>query len=105
MNELFICGKYGDCFIQISHCFEFYVTEKNSIRAVPDSGSSITLGEYSSYELACVVLNDLLTHAPIGGIYRMPDDERAQLLLRSSRPISPGKFASNGKKPVRRGGS
>lgn len=39
------------------------------------------------------------------GIYQMPNDQRARVLVRGMSDERPEKFAGNGKKPVRRGGS
>ena len=105
MTELYILNKKGDCFVLLSHCFELYVSCTNAIRAISVSGTAIILGEYSNYNLARAALRDLLAHAPAGGTYQLPDDDRAQVLLRASCSDSPEKFAGNGKKPVRRGGS
>lgn len=38
-------------------------------------------------------------------IYQMPNDQRALVLARGMSDERPEKFAGNGKKPVRRGGS
>ncbi|HJI18185.1 MAG TPA: hypothetical protein OIM04_13450 [Oscillospiraceae bacterium] len=44
-------------------------------------------------------------HIPTGCIYQMPNDQRALVLARGMSDERPEKFAGNGKKPVRRGGS
>lgn len=44
-------------------------------------------------------------HISTGCIYQMPNDQRALVLARGMSDERPEKFAGNGKKPVRRGGS
>ena len=67
---------------------------------------SITnIAQYETAEIARAVLNDLYMHIPTGCIYQMPNDQRAQVLVRGMSDERPEKFAGNGKKPVRRGGS
>lgn len=56
-------------------------------------------------KIARAVLNDLYMHIPTGCIYQMPNDQRALVLARGMGDERPEKFAGNGKKPVRRGGS
>ena len=47
----------------------------------------------------------LLIHVATGCTYQMPNDQRALVLARGMSDERPEKFAGNGKKPVRRGGS
>ena len=51
------------------------------------------------------MLNDLYIHIATGCTYQMPNDKRAQVLARGMSDERPDKFAGNGKKAVRRGGS
>lgn len=44
-------------------------------------------------------------HISTGCVYQMPNDQRALVLARGMSDERPDKFAGNGKKPVRRGGS
>lgn len=44
-------------------------------------------------------------HISTGCVYQMPNDQRALVLARGMSDERPEKFAGNGKKPVRRGGS
>ena len=40
-----------------------------------------------------------------GGVYRMPTDDEVWSTAEHARPKAPDKFAANGKKPTRHGGS
>lgn len=44
-------------------------------------------------------------HISTGCVYQMPNDQRALVLARGMSDERPDKFAGNGKKSVRRGGS
>lgn len=63
------------------------------------------LGQYETAEIARAVLNDLYMHISTGCVYQMPNDQRALVLARGMSDERPDKFAGNGKKSVRRGGS
>ena len=56
-------------------------------------------------EIARADLNDLYMHISTGCVYQMPNDQRALVLARGMSDERPDKFAGNGKKSVRRGGS
>lgn len=102
----YVLNKNRDSFITAEHYSCFFVGSDCGIKATETNGGKvIRLGEYRGMEVAQAVMADLLTHAATGGVYRMPDDERAQTLVRTAAPAAPDKFAANGKKPTRRGGS
>lgn len=90
----------------IAQCTSVYVSPEHEIKAVPTGGGNVyRLGQYETAEIARAVLNDLYMHIPTGCIYQMPNDQRARVLVRGMSDERPEKFAGNGKKPVRRGGS
>lgn len=95
-----------DSVTNIAQCTSVYVSPEHEIKAVPTGGGAVyRLGQYETAEIARAVLNDLYIHAATGCTYQMPNDQRALVLARGMSDGRPEKFAGNGKKPVRRGGS
>lgn len=103
---MYIMGKRRDVVINSSQCVEIFISSEAVIKVRPIGMEGIFfLGEYPTATVAQAVLNDLLIHIPITEVYQMPDDDRALVLSRSMSDDKPNKFAANGKKTVRRGGS
>ena len=103
---MYVMNKKWDSVTNIAQCTSVYVSPEHEIKAVPTGGGAVyRLGQYETAEIACAVLNDLYMHIPTGCIYQMPNDQRARVLVRGMSDKRPEKFAGNGKKSVRRGGS
>ena len=99
-------GKRHDIIVNSSQCVEIYISAESAIKARPLGMDAVFfLGDYSTSTVAQAVLNDLMIHIPSSKVYSMPDDERALILTRGYADDDPNRFASNGKKTVRRGGS
>lgn len=104
--RVYVMNKKWDSITNIAQCTSVYVSPEHEIKAVPTGGGNVyRLGQYETAEIARAVLNDLYMHIPTGCIYQMPNDQRARVLVRGMSDERPEKFAGNGKKPVRRGGS
>lgn len=100
------CECCGEKITNIAQCTSVYVSPEHEIKAVPTGGGNVyRLGQYETAEIARAVLNDLYMHISTGCVYQMPNDQRALVLARGMSDERPEKFAGNGKKPVRRGGS
>ena len=103
---MYAINKKRDSITNIAQCTGVYIGPENEIKAEPTGGGAVyRLGQYETAEIARAVLNDLFTHARTDMCYQMPDDQRALVLARGMSDDRPDKFAGNGKKPVRRGGS
>lgn len=89
-----------------TECSTVYIGPEHEVKAVLTGGGAVyRLGQYETAEIARAVLNDLYIHIATGCTYQMPNDKRAQVLARGMSDERPDKFAGNGKKAVRRGGS
>ena len=103
---MYIMGKRRDIVVNSSQCVEIYISSESAIKARPIGMDAVFfLGDYSTGTVAQAVLNDLMVHIPATQVYSMPDDDRALILARGMSDDKPDKFAANGKKTVRRGGS
>lgn len=103
---MYVMNKNRDSITNISQCVTVYINPEFEVRAFASTAmGSPSLGKYETRNIACAVLNDLLIHARTDRCYQMPDDERAHILARGMEDKNPDKFAGNGKKTVRRGGS
>ena len=103
---MYIMNQKRDIIVNFAQCAEVYISSDLCIKARPSGLDTIYfLGTYHTKEIAGAVLNDLIVHAQTSKTYFMPDDKRALILARSMIDGSPNKFAANGKKTVRRGGS
>lgn len=103
---MYVMNKKRDSLANISQCTNVYVNSEFEVRAYSSTYSTcLNLGKYETWGIACAVLNDLFAHARTDMCYQMPDDERARILARGMEDKNPDKFAGNGKKTVRRGGS
>lgn len=103
---MYIMGKRRDIVINSSQCVEIYISSESVIKARPNGMDAVFfLGDYSAGTVAQAVLNDLMVHIPTSQVYSMPDDDRALILARGFADEAPNKFAGNGKKTIRRGGS
>ena len=95
---MYVMNKKWDSITNIAQCTSVYVSPEHEIKAVPTGGGNVyRLGQYETAEIARAVLT--------GCVYQMPNDQRALVLARGMSDERPDKFAGNGKKPVRRGGS
>lgn len=87
---MYVMNKKWDSITNIAQCTSVYVSPEHEIKAVPTGGGAVyRLGQYETAEIARAVLND----------------QRALVLARGMSDERPDKFAGNGKKSVRRGGS
>lgn len=87
---MYVMNKKWDSITNIAQCTSVYVSSEHEIKAVPTGGGAVyRLGQYETAEIARAVLND----------------QRALVLARGMSDERPDKFAGNGKKSVRRGGS
>ncbi len=103
---MYVMNKKWDSITNIAQCTSVYVSPEHEKKAVPTGGGNVyRLGQYETTEIARAVLNDLYMHISTGCIYQMPNDQRALVLARGMSDERPDKFAGNGKKSVRRGGS
>lgn len=103
---MYVMNKKRDSIINIAQCSTVYIGPEHEVKAVPTGGGAVyRLGQYETAEIARAVLNDLYIHIATGCTYQMPNDKRAQVLTRGMSDERPDKFAGNGKKAVRRGGS
>lgn len=103
---MYVMNKKWDSVTNIAQCTSVYVSPEHEIKVVPTGGGAVyRLGQYETAEIARAVLNDLYIHIATGCTYQMPNDQRARVLVRGMSDERPEKFAGNGKKPVRRGGS
>ena len=104
--RMYVMNKKWDSITNIAQCTSVYVSPEHEIKAVPTGGGNVyRLGQYETAEIARAVLNDLYMHISTGCVYQMPNDQRALVLARGMSDERPDKFAGNGKKSVRRGGS
>lgn len=86
--------------------FEYvYVADDDTIKAIAGQ-RMVRLGKYTNRECAETALQMLFGRlSPAGGVYRMPTDDEVWSTAEHARPKAPDKFAANGKKPTRHGGS
>ena len=103
---MYIMNKKRDSIVNSAQCSSIYIGPEFELKAVPSGGGNIyRMGAYETEAIARAVLNDLLISSMANDIYYMPDDKRALILVRGLDEDRPDKFAGNGKKTVRRGGS
>ncbi len=103
---MYVMNKKHDSVVNVDSCSSVYVSPECEIKAVPTGGGNVyRLGQYETFVIAKAVLNDLFVYSLSGKSYQMPDDKRALVLFRGLDEEKPEKFAGNGKKTVRRGGS
>lgn len=107
MTQLYVLSQSGDSAVNLSQFEYVYVGDDNKIKAV--SGQRvIRLGDYKSRDGAKFALVTMLYYAsrnPGAGWYQMMRSSDAEDHVICDRDPAPNKFAANGKKPVRRGGS
>lgn len=103
---MYVMNKKHDSIVNIAQCSTVYVSPEHEIKAVPTGGGAVyRMGQYETELIARAVLNDLFVHVPTSSFYQMPDDRKALIFARGIYDDKPEKFAGNGKKTVRRGGS
>lgn len=107
MTQLYVLSQDGTSAINLSQFEYVYIGEDNRIKAV-NGQKMIRLGDYKSRDSAKFALATMLYYAgknPGAGWYQMMRGDAAEEHVVRSRDPAPNKFAANGKKPVRRGGS
>lgn len=107
MTQLYVLSQDGTSAINLSQFEYVYIGEDNRIKAV-NGQKMIRLGDYSSRDGAKYALAMMLYYAgrnPGAGWYQMMSRDDAEERVILDRDPAPNKFAANGKKPVRRGGS
>lgn len=107
MTQLYILSQDGTSAINLSQFEYVYIGEDNRIKAV-NGQKMIRLGDYASRAGAKAALGSMLYYAsrnPGAGWYQMMRSSDAEDHVICDRDPAPNKFAANGKKPVRRGGS
>lgn len=105
MTQLYILSQDGTSAINLSQFEYIYIGEDNRIKAV-NGQKMIRLGDYASRAGAKAALGSMLYYAsrnPGAGWYQMMRSSDAEDHVICDP--APNKFAANGKKPVRRGGS
>lgn len=107
MTQLYVLSQDGTSAINLSQFEYVYIGEDNRIKAV-NGQKMIRLGDYKSRYGAKFALATMLYYAgknPGAGWYQMMRGDAAEEHVVLARDTAPNKFAANGKKPVRRGGS
>lgn len=107
MTQLYVLSQDGTSAINLSQFEYVYIGEDNRIKAV-NGQKMIRLGDYASRDGAKAALGSMLYYAsrnPGAGWYQMMRSSDAENHVIRDRDPAPNKFAGNGKKPVRRGGS
>jgi hypothetical protein len=106
-HEMFIVNKERDSMINTAMVTALYIGADRSIKAVCGNNDKMyRLGAYSTDLETKVAFESLITGmSSKQDVYIMPDDRRTQELCRNQYSDSYDKFAGNGKKPTRRGGS
>lgn len=107
MIQLYVLSQDGTSAINLSQFEYVYIGEDNRIKAV-NGQKMIRLGDYKSRDGAKFALATMLYYAgknPGAGWYQMMRGDAAAEHVVLARDPAPNKFAANGKKPVRRGGS
>jgi hypothetical protein len=103
--SFYVLSKAGDTFINVESFEYVYVADDDTIKAIAGQ-RMVRLGKYTNRECAEAALQMLFCRlSPAGGVYRMPTDDEAWSAAAHARPKAPDKFAANGKKPPRHGGS
>lgn len=107
MTQLYVLSQDGTSAINLSQFEYVYIGEDNRIKAV-NGQKMIRLGDYASRDGAKAALGSMLYYAsrnPGAGWYQMMRSSDAENHVIRDRDPATNKFAANGKKPVRRGGS
>lgn len=107
MTQLYVLSQDGTSAINLSQFEYVYIGEDNRIKAV-NGQKMIRLGDYKSRDGAKFALATMLYYAgknPGAGWYQMMRGDAAEEHVVLARDPATNKFAANGKKPVRRGGS
>ena len=107
MTKLYVLSQDGTSAINLGQFEYVYIGEDNRIKAV-NGQKMIRLGDYASRAGAKAALCSMLYYAsrnPGAGWYKMMRSSDAEDHVICDRAPAPNKFAANGKKPVRRGGS
>lgn len=103
--SFYVLSKAGDTFINMESFEYVYVADDDTIKAIAGQ-RMVRLGKYTNRECAETALQMLFGRlSPAGGVYRMPTDDEVWSTAEHARPKAPDKFAANGKKPTRHGGS
>lgn len=101
-----IVNQSGDMMLNIERCSYLYVGEDNCVKAIMDGAKMVRVGTYTDYDCACAALEDVAARIKSGDtLCKFASSEAMLSKVVNSRDPARDKFASNGKKPVRRGGS
>lgn len=102
-----IVNQSGDMMLNLEQCCYLYVGEDCTVKAIVAEGQRmVRMGSYTDYACACTALARAIDQLRGGSnICRFaPADEILKQVVQTRDP-APNKFAANGKKPTRRGGS
>lgn len=103
---MFIVSKKRDSVINANSVECIYVGDDAAVKAVcSTTGKMYRIGQYSTNNEAVIALEMLVNATTKNGVLMMPDDNAIEAEIRKKYPERPDKFAGNGKKTVRRGGS
>lgn len=96
----------GDSFTtKLNNCVLTISLKDGSLDVQFDPDADVAVDTPYTLDMKLDIYNDLYIHVATGCTYQMPNDQRALVLARGMSDERPEKFAGNGKKPVRRGGS
>ena len=104
---MLIMNKNRDSIINMETTDCIYIgADNHTIKAIVGSnGKMYNLGLYQTDDAAKIALEMLANAFKPDTMFFMPDDDAVDKVVRTRTVERPEKFAGNGKKPVRRGGS
>ncbi len=102
----FVLNQKADMLLNVERCSYLYVGEDNCVKAIMDGAKMVRVGTYTDYDCACAALEDVAARIKSGDkLCRFAASEAMLTKVVNSRDPARDKFAANGKKTVRRGGS
>ena len=102
----FVLNQKADILLNVERCSYLYVGEDNCVKAIMDGAKMVRVDTYTDYDCACAALEDVAARIKSGDtLCRFAASEAMLTKVVNSRDPARDKFAANGKKPVRRGGS
>ena len=104
---MFVMNKNKDSIINMSSTDCIYIgADNHTIKAIAGFNNKMyNLGLYQTDEAAKIAIEMLANALKSDSMFAMPDDDAVDKVVKARTVERPEKFASNGKKPVRRGGS
>ena len=103
---MFVVSKKRDSIINIDKMECIYVGDDMAVKAISDNTAKMyRVGLYPTRDAAEIALDMLMNALGSKSVFQMPDDAAIDREIRRRYEERPDKFAGNGKKPVRRGGS